>query len=67
MAIFISGDRTQNSWTIASKKSEFFYLKGIVENVFERLGLRDIDARPLSDSDYAEGISYVKTIRSLYR
>ncbi len=65
LAIFISGDRTQNSWTIASKKSEFFYLKGIVENVFERLGLRDIDARPLSDSDYAEGISYVKNNKVL--
>jgi len=65
LAIFISGDRTQNSWAVASKKSEFFYLKGIVKNVFERLGLRDIDARPLSDSDYAEGISYVKNNKVL--
>ncbi|WP_127137945.1 phenylalanine--tRNA ligase subunit beta [Flagellimonas oceanensis] len=60
LAIFISGDRKQNSWAVASKKSEFFYLKGIVDNVFERLGLRDIDTKPLSDSDYAEGVSYVK-------
>ncbi|MBO0329666.1 phenylalanine--tRNA ligase subunit beta [[Muricauda] lutisoli] len=60
LAIFISGDRKQNSWAVASKKSEFFYLKGIVDNVFERLGLRDIDTKPLSEPDYAEGISYVK-------
>ena len=65
LAIFISGDRTQNSWAVASKKSEFFYLKGIVENVFDRLGLRDLDTNPLSDSDYAEGISYVKNNKVL--
>ena len=47
------------------KKSEFFYLKGIVDNVFERLGLRDIDTKPLSDSDYAEGVSYVKNDKVL--
>ena len=65
LAIFISGDRTQNSWVVASKKSDFFYLKGIVENVFERLGLRDIDTDPLSDSNYAEGISYTKNNKVL--
>lgn len=65
LAIFISGDRKQNSWAISSKKSEFFYLKGIVDNVFERLGLRDIDTKPLSDSDYAEGVSYVKNDKVL--
>jgi len=65
LSILISGDRKQNSWAIDSKKSEFFYLKGIVENVFERLGLRDIDTKPLSDSDYAEGVSYVKNDKVL--
>ncbi len=65
LSILISGDRKQNSWAIDSKKSEFFYLKGIVENVFERLGLRDIDTKPLSDSNYAEGVSYVKNDKVL--
>ena len=60
LAIFISGDRNQNSWAVASKKSEFFYLKGVVDNIMERLGLRDIDTKPLSEPGYAEGISYVK-------
>ncbi|MEC8832550.1 MAG: phenylalanine--tRNA ligase subunit beta, partial [Bacteroidota bacterium] len=60
LALFISGDRKQNSWAVASKKTEFFYLKGIVDNVFERLGLRDINTAPLSDSNFAEGISYTK-------
>jgi len=65
LAIFISGDRSQNSWSVASKKSEFFYLKGIVDNVLERLGLRDIDTKPLTESGYAEGISYMKNDKVL--
>lgn len=65
LAIFISGDRNQNSWAVASKKSEFFYLKGVVDNIMERLGLRDIDTKPLSESRYAEGISYVKNNKIL--
>jgi len=65
LAIFVSGDRKQNSWAIDSKKTEFFYLKGVVDNIFERLGLRDMDAKPLSDSDYAEGVSYVKNNKVL--
>ncbi|MCR9227517.1 MAG: phenylalanine--tRNA ligase subunit beta [Flavobacteriaceae bacterium] len=65
LAIFISGDRSQNSWSVDSKKSEFFYLKGIVDNVLERLGLRDIDTKPLTESAYAEGISYVKNNKTL--
>ncbi|MCK0159774.1 phenylalanine--tRNA ligase subunit beta [Allomuricauda sp. F6463D] len=60
LSIFISGDRTQNSWAVTSKKTEFFYLKGIVENVFDRLGLVDVDIKPLTNEDYAEGITYIK-------
>ncbi|WP_127141723.1 phenylalanine--tRNA ligase subunit beta [Flagellimonas marinaquae] len=60
LAIFVSGDRTQSSWAVATKKSEFFYLKGIVENVFERLGIRDLDTQPLSNPGCSEGISYTK-------
>ncbi|MBW8241281.1 phenylalanine--tRNA ligase subunit beta [Muricauda oceani] len=61
LAIFVSGDRTQNSWAVASKKTDFFYLKGIVENIFERLGLKDVNTTPLSHAiDLSEGISYTK-------
>ncbi|NDV16618.1 phenylalanine--tRNA ligase subunit beta [Muricauda sp. TY007] len=65
LAIFISGERTQSSWAVAPKRSEFFYLKGIVENVFERLGIRDIDTKPLTDLDFAEGVSYIKNDKVL--
>ncbi|MBO0324162.1 phenylalanine--tRNA ligase subunit beta [Muricauda sp. CAU 1633] len=57
LSLFISGDRADDSWAMASKKTDFFFLKGIVENLFERLGLKDIETAPYSDSNYSEGLS----------
>ncbi len=57
LAIFISGDRNQNSWSVASKKSEFFYLKGIVDNVLERLGLSIICIAALSTNKKSNATS----------
>ncbi|WP_036385355.1 phenylalanine--tRNA ligase subunit beta [Muricauda sp. MAR_2010_75] len=56
LSLFISGDRASDSWAVPSKKTDFFFLKGIVESLFERLGLKDIETRPHSDSVYAEGL-----------
>lgn len=60
LSIFISGERTENSWATSSRKSDFFYLKGIVEILFERLGLGNLDVEPATDDNLAEGITFVK-------
>ncbi|MFC4220037.1 phenylalanine--tRNA ligase subunit beta [Flagellimonas marina] len=60
LSLFISGDRSNDSWATASKKTDFFYLKGIVETLFERLGLKGVETEPHSDSSFAEGLSCSK-------
>ncbi|MCA0959424.1 phenylalanine--tRNA ligase subunit beta [Muricauda ruestringensis] len=60
LSIFISGERTENSWATSSRKSDFFYLKGIVEILFERLGLGNLDIEPATEDNLAEGITFVK-------
>nr|WP_293300954.1 phenylalanine--tRNA ligase subunit beta [Allomuricauda sp.] len=60
LAIFTSGNRTADSWNTPGQKTDFFYLKGIVESLFERLDLRDIQTTPCKDDLYAEGLSYHK-------
>lgn len=60
LSIFISGERTENSWATSSRKSDFYYLKGIVEILFERLGLGNLDVEPATDDNLAEGITFVK-------
>ena len=57
LSLFITGDRSGNSWATASKKSDFFYLKGSVETILERLGLPNVTNEPHKDSIFSEGIA----------
>ncbi|THV59772.1 phenylalanine--tRNA ligase subunit beta [Flagellimonas alvinocaridis] len=60
LSIFISGNRAADSWSVPSKKTDFFYLKGIVESLFDRLGIKDVEIKPCTNTVYAEGLSYEK-------
>ena len=57
LSIFISGDRSKESWVTPSKPSDFFYLKGVVTSVLERLGLNRLKSSPVKNDIFAEGLS----------
>ncbi|MBJ2175198.1 phenylalanine--tRNA ligase subunit beta [Aureibaculum sp. A20] len=56
-SLLISGNRNDNNWLLKTKKSDFFYGKGIVQNVLERVGLSSYKSRPLENDFFSEGIS----------
>ncbi|WZL89104.1 phenylalanine--tRNA ligase subunit beta [Salinimicrobium sp. 3283s] len=58
LSIFISGNRNSETWTHAVQKGEFFYLKGVVTSVLERLGIRDLKTSPVKNDVFSEGISF---------
>ncbi|WP_228235818.1 phenylalanine--tRNA ligase subunit beta [Allomuricauda sp. M10] len=60
LALYVSGERKQDSWTTASKNTDFFYIKGIVETIFERLGIKDLGVQPQHLDHLSEGLSLVK-------
>lgn len=60
LSFFISGERFENSWVITPKKTDFFFLKGMVEAIFERLGLKNIRVEPITGTLYAEGLQCSK-------
>lgn len=60
LCLFISGARRKNSWITASQKTDFFFLKGVVDAVFEQLGLRETQVVPSTNPVYAEGLQYSK-------
>lgn len=57
LTLFISGARSKESWKVASQSSDFFYLKGIVSTVLERLGLSNLKTTPVKSDVFAEGIT----------
>ena len=56
LTIFVSGARTKDSWTSLTQKSEFFYLKGIVMSILERIGVTNIKTSPVKSDVFSEGI-----------
>lgn len=54
-ALFITGNQQGESWNSVLGKSSFFYMKGVLEAVFTRLGLEPT-YRPNEDPHYAEAL-----------
>ncbi len=57
LCLFLTGNRTESTWINSDRKSDFYYLKTVVENILLRLGITDIKLSPLGESDFSEGIS----------
>lgn len=57
LSLFISGLKTEGNWALEELKSNFFYGKGIVTAVLERLGLYDFIETPIDNDVFSEGVS----------
>ncbi|WP_435254768.1 phenylalanine--tRNA ligase subunit beta [Tenacibaculum sp. A30] len=56
LTLFVTGNRTQDSWKVASQASDFFYLKGIVTALLSRLGIDNLKTTPTKSDVFSEGI-----------
>ncbi|MDY7395140.1 phenylalanine--tRNA ligase subunit beta [Aureibaculum sp. 2210JD6-5] len=57
ISILISGNRNDNNWLVETKKSDFFFGKGIVQSVLERVGINSYKSGPIENALFSEGIS----------
>ncbi|MFT5435844.1 MAG: phenylalanyl-tRNA synthetase beta chain [Ulvibacter sp.] len=60
LSLIISGGRTEDSWTNPTIKSDFFYAKGVVAAILERLGIQNYSEKGLKSDLISEGIALVK-------
>ena len=58
MALYLTGNRYGSTWTQAEAKSDFFFLKGIVEAILERLGFQQLQAVPPTTENLSEGLTF---------
>ncbi|MDN3594958.1 phenylalanine--tRNA ligase subunit beta [Zunongwangia endophytica] len=56
LSIFVSGDKASESWSSAAQKGTFFYMKGVIEAVFQRLGIKILKSSAVKSDVFAEGI-----------
>lgn len=57
LTLFVTGNRTHESWSVQTKTSDFFYLKGVITSLLERLSLSNVKTTPTKLDVFSEGIS----------
>jgi len=57
LTLFVSGNRIDESWTNQQKPTDFFLFKGYVSSILERLGIFEIQNKPVTSDIFAEGMA----------
>lgn len=57
LALFSMGNQYEAHWNQVDKKSDFFYIKGILISILKRIGISDFKEEPSQNSIFSEGIS----------
>tara|TARA_R110002096_G_scaffold30724_6_gene91372 strand:- start:99 stop:2525 length:2427 start_codon:yes stop_codon:yes gene_type:complete len=57
LSIFVTGNQSQESWIDKTKKSDFFYLKGTVTSILNRLGISRFTEAPTKNDMLSEGLA----------
>ena len=58
LSIIVSGLKNNENWTQNSQKSNFFYFKGIVSALLERLGITYFSETETKNSIFSEGLAH---------
>ncbi|WNH10446.1 phenylalanine--tRNA ligase subunit beta [Thalassobellus suaedae] len=58
LGLFVTGNQSQENWLSPSKKSDFFYLKGTITTILERLGVSRFNESPTGNDLFSEGLSF---------
>ncbi|SHI93082.1 phenylalanine--tRNA ligase subunit beta [Pseudozobellia thermophila] len=57
LSLFVTGNRNNGSWIGGDTKSDFFFVKAVVENILERLGIAQSVPSPTENTVLSEGIT----------
>ncbi len=60
LSLLISGLKNKENWALPSSKSNFFYFKGYVTTVLDRLGIENYSEKGTKDTNFSEGLSFSK-------
>jgi phenylalanyl-tRNA synthetase beta chain len=58
LAIFVTGNQNAENWNAPNKRSDFFFLKGNIISVLERLGISRFNESPIDNDLFSEGLSF---------
>ncbi len=56
LSLFVTGNREQERWNTTQRQSDFFYVKGVIEAVLLRLGVKNTKMSPVKNDVFSEGV-----------
>ncbi len=65
LTVFITGDAVEENWQSATRKSSFFDLKALVNNLLKRLGIERFQTQYIESDAMAYGLQYKQGKRIL--
>ena len=65
LTLTVSGERNTSTWNSNGKPTDFFYVKGICEAIFQRLGITDFEMNSSDTDIFFEGVSITKNDKRL--
>ncbi|MBT8245880.1 MAG: phenylalanine--tRNA ligase subunit beta [Winogradskyella sp.] len=57
LSLFVTGNKSEERWNSEVTASDFFYLKGTVEAILQRLGLSHLRSTPIKTDLFSEGVT----------
>ena len=57
LTLFITGSKTRENWLTQHEPMSFFYIKGMVISLLQKLGLQNVQAHSTNNELFAEGVS----------
>jgi len=58
LSLFVTGNKFAENWNSDSRRGSFFYIKGIIERIFERLGISSLKTGEVRADVFSEGVSF---------
>lgn len=58
LALFSTGNKREESWSVPSQKTDFYHFKGLVGLILERLGIEKYLVEPITTDVLGEGLTY---------
>ena len=58
LSVFVTGNQHPENWNSITKKSDFFFLKGNIISLLERLGISRYNELPVENDLFSEGLSF---------
>jgi phenylalanyl-tRNA synthetase beta chain len=58
LALLLTGSLSKLSWTVKEQFADTFYLKGVMEGIFKKCGIRKYAAKLFSDETWQEAVTW---------